>query len=92
MFMSCHLFNNNLFWIYFFIFIYFIRNTYDTSNYLIIHCGLTIILLHRQLTHGVIQKLTSSGRIADIWEGATAEISKRLGNASHNLVDRQGSQ
>ena len=44
----------------------------------------------RQLTHGFFQKLTSSGRVADCWEGATLEISKRLGKSSHNLVDRQG--
>ena len=46
--------------------------------------------LMRKLTHGVITKMTQSGRIADTWSGATVEIAKRLNDSSHNIIDRQG--
>ena len=59
-------------------------------NFLMCNLHHTYMVLSRQLTHGMIQKQTSSGRVADCWEGATVEISKRLGGSSHNLIDRQG--
>ena len=65
-------------------------------NFIEIPYKLRFISIHddvnycRQLTHGMIQKLTNSGRVADCWEGATVEMSKRLGSSSHNLIDRQG--
>lgn len=91
----CHLFNTLLFRGRLFVcFIHLFETSvkHDLSSHPTLCLYLSFPLLHRQMTHGVIHKLTSSGRIADCWEGATAEISKRLGNASHNLVDRQGEE
>ena len=44
------------------------------------------------LTHGIVEKLTSSGRMAARWLGATSEFSDRLGSNGQvsNIVDRGG--
>lgn len=43
------------------------------------------------LTHGVIENATSSGRVVEVWRGATVEITNRLQSTTcHNLVDREG--
>jgi hypothetical protein len=42
------------------------------------------------MTHGGIQKVTSSGRVAESWNGAIAEIEKRIEDSCRNLVIRGG--
>jgi hypothetical protein len=44
----------------------------------------------RKLTHGIIHKVTSSGRVADTWLGASAAITKKLKESGHNLINRDG--
>jgi hypothetical protein len=44
----------------------------------------------RKLTHGTIHKITSSGRVADTWFGASATITKKLKESGHNLINRDG--
>jgi hypothetical protein len=42
------------------------------------------------MTHGGIQKVTSSGRVAESWHGAIAEIESRMNDSCRNLVIRGG--
>lgn len=43
------------------------------------------------MTHGALQRKTTSGRVTDSWQGATVEIAQRMAASScHNLVDREG--
>lgn len=49
------------------------------------------IYLHSQLTHGVVQKVLRSGRVAEQWLGATKEVAKRVNStACHDIIDRNG--
>lgn len=62
----------------------------------LIHC--MVIMLHSliaslnsKLTHGVVQKVLRSGRVAEQWIGATKEVAKRVNNtACHDIIDRNG--
>jgi hypothetical protein len=48
-------------------------------------------IYHRKLTHGRLDKLTKSGRVAESWLGATEEVGKRLhSSVCEGLVDREG--
>ena len=42
------------------------------------------------LTHGSLELLTQRGRLASSWQGALAEVSKRLNSSCQNLTDRNG--
>jgi len=44
----------------------------------------------RKLTHGVINKVTKSGRVADTWNGAVNAIAEGLTNHCHNIINRDG--
>lgn len=44
----------------------------------------------RKLTHGPLQRQTSSGRIAEFWPGCLAEIENRINDSCRNLVIRGG--
>jgi hypothetical protein len=46
---------------------------------------------HRKLTHGVVQKILRSGRVAEQWLGGTREVAKRVqGNTCTDIIDRNG--
>jgi hypothetical protein len=42
------------------------------------------------LTHGDLERRTTSGRVAETWLGVTREIELRLAASCHNLVNRGG--
>ena len=46
----------------------------------------------KKLTHGPCHRHTSTGRVAETWDGALRVIEKSLGSGSscHNLIDRDG--
>jgi len=45
----------------------------------------------KKLTHGVILRKTHSGRVVDIWNGASIEVGKRLSDTVFtNVVNREG--
>jgi hypothetical protein len=44
----------------------------------------------RKLTHGTVHKVTSSGRVAETWSGASAVMTKKLKDSGHNLINRDG--
>ena len=44
----------------------------------------------KKLTHGIIEKKTSAGRISDVWSGAGVEVAKRLSQNCRNIIDRDG--
>ena len=44
-----------------------------------------------KLTHGLVQKVLKSGRVADQWLGAGREVAKRVDSTScHGIIDRNG--
>ena len=48
------------------------------------------MLLDRKLTHGCVNKVTHSGRVADSWEGAVHVIAKGFRDSCRNIIDRGG--
>ena len=60
--------------------------------YFIEHIHHTLISPHSKLTHGLVQKVLRSGRVAESWLGATKEVAKRVSSTSvqGGLIDRNG--
>lgn len=49
--------------------------------------------MNSKLTHGVVQKVLRSGRVAEQWLGATKEVAKRVNStACHDIIDRNGTR
>ena len=45
----------------------------------------------RTLTHGTVQKVMRTGRVAEQWQGGTCEVAKRVSaSACHGIIDRNG--
>lgn len=45
----------------------------------------------RKLTHGIVQKVLRSGRVAEQWLGGTKEVAKRVvGSTCYDIIDRNG--
>ena len=54
--------------------------------------NLSFYKLRSKLTHGLVQKVLRSGRVADSWIGAAKEVAKRVSSTTvqGGVIDRNG--